>query len=38
VDAPAPANDHLVRSDLRLEMRRCCAVQLCGGVRGEVTR
>jgi hypothetical protein len=38
VDAPAPANDHLLRSDRRLEMRRCCAVQLCGCVRGEVTR
>jgi hypothetical protein len=37
VDAPAPTNDHLLRSDLRLGVRRCYAVQLCGCVRGEVT-
>jgi hypothetical protein len=38
MDAPAPANEHLLRSVLRLGMSRCYAVQLYGCVRGEVTR
>jgi hypothetical protein len=38
VNASAPANDHLLRSELRLETRRYFAVQLCRWVRGEVTR